>query len=144
MQVVIEWDEIEEIGWNLIKEFNSPMHHDLRKEHEDEVEEFLEAQIYERSEPLESADSEENEVDEVIEELGISEERACKILRSIHTGHGGGPPSKVEFWAEKIENGEIDESDIGYDFPWPNEDAEMAIRSTATIAKLRRRLDDGQ
>lgn len=58
-------------------------------------------------------------------------------LLSLDTAKAGGRPSKVDFWA----NEDISIDEVNYDVPWPDDEHEMAIRSTTTISRLKDRLE---
>lgn len=73
---------------------------------------------------------------EYVDQSELTEGEAIEMIDTQLRFRRSGPTSKVDFWAERAE---LD--DVSYDLPWPHEDHEMAIRSTATLAKLRDVLD---
>lgn len=80
-----------------------------------------------------------DEIREALEETSLSQEDVIGLIeREENFRQNPGQPSKVEYWATQID----DSDDVTHDLPWPHEDHEMAIRSSRTVSKLKRRLKE--
>jgi len=75
---------------------------------------------------------------EVAQEHGLTRDDVVDLIeREANFRQGGGRPAKVDYWVEELESAD----DVTYDLPWPDDEHEMAIRSSATLSKLKERLE---